>query len=571
VDEIQHAINQAWLRLRPTLESNPTELSKRLARRQSALLKSPPRAWCLALRSTDTRLERYCSTHPYAAPTNPHPHLRTEHGHPVTHQILLDTPALWHLCSPVEITPPGQPLRDVAAKLGTHPGNLLDARLAGLFRVRHFPILDGHAGKPHPFLSCPHPLDPAARGFRPADPLWSWTATYLPSRLPKDFQTTLTRIPLYQPTATAATDDPLHPEHPAMDPPPRRKSKALPHPEPDLLAWYKWKDDLYLGYDWRNPRAAAHHHQRQTRLAKQRAAKSARYANHGPAERPVTGASLQYRGLRWLCPTCQKIVNLLFLPLPPLHLLPLNREPSKRSSSFEHSSFVIDSDFRFRHSDFARTSFACERCVHPKRLSLTDPNSWNELISYLTAGLLYGSEVPKPPRLLPSATPRRSVPAEPTDSPSPSSILHLPSSPRDRKIPYTPRPNRSPSTRRPQIEKLLLEGNSFKQIAKQLNLVYGTVLWHAQQVYKQHHVRSLVELLEKHHINSTILSEHRESKGLLQSIREMILAGHRIPEIAAALNIPKTQIYNMRQRLHAEGHVLDNEVKYNRVPTKSPR
>ena len=54
-----------------------------------------------------------------------------------------------------------------------------------------------------------------------------------------------------------------------------------------------------------------------------------------------------------------------------------------------------------------------------------------------------------------------------------------------------PRPNRVPSQRRPQIEKLLLEGKTFKQIAIKLQLVYGTVLWYAQEVYKQHGVRSV--------------------------------------------------------------------------------
>src|SRR5207249_2210193 len=68
----------------------------------------------------------------------------------------------------------------------------------------------------------------------------------------------------------------------------------------------------------------------------------------------------------------------------------------------------------------------------------------------------------------------------------------------DRKIAYTPRPRRSPSKRRPQIQRLLLTGLSLKQIASHLGLVYGTVLWYAQQIYKQHHVRTLNEFLQKH-------------------------------------------------------------------------
>jgi DNA-binding NarL/FixJ family response regulator len=56
---------------------------------------------------------------------------------------------------------------------------------------------------------------------------------------------------------------------------------------------------------------------------------------------------------------------------------------------------------------------------------------------------------------------------------------------------YRPRPTREPSQRRPQIEQKLLAGHSFKQIARALGLAYGTILWHAQQVYKHHGVRTL--------------------------------------------------------------------------------
>ena len=63
-DDIQRAIDAAWLRIRPILDRDPDELRKRLARRQSALITNPPRAWCLAVRASDTRLGPYCHTYP---------------------------------------------------------------------------------------------------------------------------------------------------------------------------------------------------------------------------------------------------------------------------------------------------------------------------------------------------------------------------------------------------------------------------------------------------------------------------------------------------------------------------
>jgi hypothetical protein len=53
---LDSAILAAWARVRPILQSDPDELAARLARRRSQLLLRPPRAWCLAVRAADRRL-----------------------------------------------------------------------------------------------------------------------------------------------------------------------------------------------------------------------------------------------------------------------------------------------------------------------------------------------------------------------------------------------------------------------------------------------------------------------------------------------------------------------------------
>src|SRR5207302_1418593 len=41
-------------------------------------------------------------------------------------------------------------------------------------------------------------------------------------------------------------------------------------------------------------------------------------------------------------------------------------------------------------------TFACDKCHRIKRFSRCDPNAWNEAVTYLSAGLLYGREVQRP-------------------------------------------------------------------------------------------------------------------------------------------------------------------------------
>src|SRR4051794_17448574 len=104
MDDIAHALAAAWRRIRPTLQRTPAELRRRLARRAQALLRSPPRAWCLAIRASDTRLGSLS----LSSILNP----------PSSHRILVASEDLRRLCSPVRLDWPGESLADVARKLG---------------------------------------------------------------------------------------------------------------------------------------------------------------------------------------------------------------------------------------------------------------------------------------------------------------------------------------------------------------------------------------------------------------------------------------------------------------------
>ncbi len=123
------------------------------------------------------------------------------------------------------------------------------------------------------------------------------------------------------------------------------------------------------------------------------------------------------------------------------------------------------------------------------RLSRTDPNAWNELIAYLSAGLLYGHEVQRPSWFPRPERASRVEWARPEASNGPPFQLITPhssiiTSPRDRKIAYTsppqplPQPaaaaNRiPPSRRKPHFQKIaatlhLQEGH--RPLARPANL-----------------------------------------------------------------------------------------------------
>lgn len=93
---------------------------------------------------------------------------------------------LW-LCGPVLILPPGEPLREVAAKLGTTPANLTIARFRGVFTSHYLRFAGG--GAPVPLLYTDKILDPNGPLFV-ANTVWNLTGEFLPGLLAEGFEQT---------------------------------------------------------------------------------------------------------------------------------------------------------------------------------------------------------------------------------------------------------------------------------------------------------------------------------------------------------------------------------------------
>jgi DNA-binding CsgD family transcriptional regulator len=451
--DLEQAILGAWQRIRPTLLADAAELSRRLARRRTPTLLRPPRAWCLAVRASDTRIN------PATAAIVPEHALSLDsHLHPYRfgdHEVIVDVPLLGRLCGPVRIEPPGEEWHVVARKLGVHEEVLRRAIRLRALEVRYVKYFEARPGKPVPFLYSPEAFDPSAGGnfWRVCDPIWGTTWQHLPDMLPPHFEQPLIRKPHYQP---------------------------------------------YRGFD--EPR---------------------------------------FRGWRWECPGCRREVRTLFCPLPPINLPRMLHEPpplSRRSDGVivRESGKVEFADRSRRARRRARwqpdendpdaiqpppLTFGCVRCHRVRYFSRVNKNSWNELIAYLTSGLLYGSEVTKPDWFKPRRLrfPRRQL-------------------------------LRAPSARRQQVLEGLLRNQKYREIARALGVGYATVHGHVKDIYRQHGAHSRIALAKqlKRRLPPRVKAPKREE------VRQRLAAGESRDQIAAAMEISDVAVHHHLKAIRRE-------------------
>jgi DNA-binding CsgD family transcriptional regulator len=432
--EIRELLFAAWARLKGRILADPVELRRRLERRKTPALARPPRAWCIAIRACDARLQPVCLHDPHD-PQCP--------GRWREHELRVDRAFLIRHCEPVTLQKPGELWDSVARRLGVAPRMLNMSRVNGTVRTHYVRGLLGRS-MPVPILSSDRPLDPGSRSFRLQDSWWGWTCTFLPHRLPGDFEQTLTRVPLYKPLVSGRAYR-YDARSEAAEPPQRPKyDRRLPKPPPDYV-WYKWRGDTYIGD---GPVAEA---RRQRRREKQREHCRRWYQRHkSPA------GSLRFTGWKWKCPICGRTASMLYLPIRAREI-ELTKDEVRRTKDEEQTT---EGDAGNSSSFIPHpSSFACGRCHRiefVKRRSAGE--TWNHLISHLSGGLLYGREVPRPQWFDPTVRYR----------------------------PCGPQINRAPSRRRAQITGMLLRGMTYAQIADDLGIAPATVRVHVYKIYRSH-------------------------------------------------------------------------------------
>src|SRR2546423_945247 len=159
MNDVARLVLEAWEKLGPKIMQDPDELAKRLARRRLNILTRPIRAWCLAIRASDTRITpAHWIIVPEHAMDLDHPAHPYE---PIEHEVIIRPHALRKFCRPVRTDSWGERVAEVCKKLGCSASSLLDARHAGVFTERYVKGLGGHHGRPRPLLHSWTTLNPS--------------------------------------------------------------------------------------------------------------------------------------------------------------------------------------------------------------------------------------------------------------------------------------------------------------------------------------------------------------------------------------------------------------------------
>src|SRR5439155_411453 len=197
MNDVARLVLEAWEKLGPKIMADPEELQRRLARRRSALLTRPQRAWCLCVRASDRRITpaHWVISPEHALDLN-HPAHPYE---PIEHEVIVRPHALRKFCRAVRTDSWGERVENVAKQLGVPPkAALLHARWAGVFTERFVKGLGGRHGRyPVPLVHSWNTLDPSGPKFaRPAQ-IWGSLWEFLPDMVPDDFDQTIRPVPKF--------------------------------------------------------------------------------------------------------------------------------------------------------------------------------------------------------------------------------------------------------------------------------------------------------------------------------------------------------------------------------------
>lgn len=336
----------------PTLSRDPAELARRLARRASLMLARPPRAYCIPLRSNDTRLN----------PRNLSIVLSTDYDARRSHTVLLYGEDLRPLLEPVQLDPAGEDWLTVAQKLGTHENNLRYLMQKGFFDQRKIHLYQGKSGPATPILTYHGLLDPCSRSFLPPDPIWGCPIATRASALPLDFAQEIQREP--------------------------------------QIASTRWGID-FIGWQWR-------------------------------------------------CPLCYQLTDRVYYPM---------RVPCVEDYLNLHIP---------HRPPAPKPLFACATCHGVTHLSRADRDSWNVFVTYLTQGLLRGTDVEQP------------------------TWWHR------RKNKPSTRPNARPAVRRYEVRDYLIDTDLTRdQIAQKMKISRATINMHVEDLYREYNVRCRDDLRKR--------------------------------------------------------------------------
>ena len=232
----------------------------------------------------------------------------------------------------------------------------------------------------------------------------------------------------------------------------------------------------------------------------------------------------------WLCPAFQKCVKLLFYPMPPVVsariLLPE-----------EMADGPAPGGLRPQERDEPPATFACRKCHRLVFFSRACRGAWNLFISRLTGGMLYGSEVSRPP-----------------DFPDPSQLKQSEPDVRNahaafvvRKFRKTKQPPRPLTERNKRVRDMLVENRTHLEMAAELRCSLLAIKRAIRRVLRFHAATTRQELARKLGRRLGIYLKPRGRK-----VMEMLAQAKRYGEIARTLAMTYWAVKRTALRIYNE-------------------
>lgn len=185
MDPIDRNLLAAWVRVSEQLRRDPVLAAKRIARARRVTVANPLRAWCLALRASDTRLTEH-----YNAYVNEEAVQDAQE-----HEVTITGEAVRLLCAPVTIPWPGMPMKSAGDKLGVCERVIHQWVRRGKLEVAYESSrIHGYHGKPRPVVWSSGPLNPGALEGEPPDAVWGTLWQHMADDFPLEFLQTIRRV-----------------------------------------------------------------------------------------------------------------------------------------------------------------------------------------------------------------------------------------------------------------------------------------------------------------------------------------------------------------------------------------
>lgn len=337
MDDIDIYLEQAWGAVANRLTADPQEIKRRLLRRRLGKCAARPlRNFCLGLRASDTRIT------PMTAYIEPEYALQTHEPH----VLIIDGTIVRKLNEPLLIPWPGVPLFRAGKRLGATREMLRRWIKRGVLEIQRHDYCRKHRKggcKPIPIIFTPGPMDPTQVEGRPPHEVWGALWSYKHKKFPEDFRQKLWRVPRLRP----------------------------------------WRGTVsFRGWDWLCPG-----------LVREGDPEEPRENEHDTA-------------MDLTPPTkCGRLCRYLFAPLEPWDMVQSHcgaRSPfANRVLELERELDAEGIALRpWWQRGVGKRRFACKHCWDVRSMTMTRASGWNDFVTAMTRGAVYGHEVEQPARII---------------------------------------------------------------------------------------------------------------------------------------------------------------------------